>query len=71
MTRWQYKAFKFEPDGFFQGGKIDAAKMENTLNLLGREGWELTSIVAVNAVDGITRNIAVVLKRPVPETATG
>ena len=71
MTRWQYKAFKFKAEGFFFGGKIDHAKLENTLNLLGHDGWELVSIVTVNANQGITEDIAVVLKRPVAQAPTG
>ena len=63
MTHWQYKTFKFEATGW-QGGKIDPAKLENTLNLLGQDGWELVAIVTANGGGGWTGDIVPVLKRP-------
>jgi hypothetical protein len=63
--RWEYKAFKFKAEGFWQGGKIDHGKLENTLNLLGHDGWELVSITAAQA-RGWTEDIVAVLKRPRP-----
>ena len=65
------QGLQVKAEGFFFGGKIDHAKLENTLNLLGHDGWELVSIVTVNANKGITEDIAVVLKRPVAEAPTG
>ena len=70
MTRWQYKTFKFKPEGFFQGGKIDHGKLENTLNLLGHDGWELVSIMSAMS-SGWTGDIVAVFNRPAAQAPVG
>jgi hypothetical protein len=42
MTSWEYKVFSIQKS--FWGGK-DKRNPEKILNDMGRDGWELTSIV--------------------------
>ena len=41
--RWEYKTFKYCKRSFFTGA-VNAEALEQMLNDLGREGWELVSI---------------------------
>lgn len=41
--RWEYKTLKFTKRQFFTGA-MDPEALEQMLNDLGREGWELVSI---------------------------
>jgi hypothetical protein len=61
---WQYRTFKFQAEGFWQGGQIDAAQLEEELNRLGEQGWELATIVVASVTRGKTKDIVAVLKRP-------
>ncbi|MEZ6143467.1 MAG: DUF4177 domain-containing protein [Zavarzinella sp.] len=63
MRRWEYKTIKFEAEGFWQGGKIDATRLEAALTQLGAVGWELVTIVTATAGQGWTKDIVAVLKR--------
>ena len=51
--------------GLIPGGKIDAQKLTDRLNQLGNESWELVSVFDTNMLDGQTRDVFAVLKRPV------
>jgi hypothetical protein len=64
MTRWQYQTAKFEAEGFWLGGKIDAPRLQSTLDQLGAVGWELVTIVTASGGQGWTKDIVAVLKRP-------
>lgn len=59
---WEYKTLTMTTKGIF-GGKVDAAALEQQLNELGRQEWELVSVVATNYCNGQTRTITAILKR--------
>ena len=63
MTRWEYATVKFEPKGWF-GGKTDPDQLQEHLNILGDEGWEVTGIIETNSSQGSTREVVILLKRP-------
>jgi hypothetical protein len=50
--------------GVVLGGKIDGQKLNNRLNELGAEGWELVSVFDTNMLEGKTRDVIAILKRP-------
>ena len=50
--------------GFILGGKLDAQKLTDRLNQLGEEGWELVSVFDTNMLEGKTRDVFAILKRP-------
>jgi hypothetical protein len=50
--------------GLILGGKLDAQKLTDRLNQLGEEGWELVSVFDTNMLEGKTRDVFAILKRP-------
>jgi len=54
----------FQATGWFLGGKLDGKKLNDHLNRLGKEGWELVSTFDTNFTQGGTRDVVAVLKRP-------
>lgn len=64
---WEYKTLQFDfQSGIFfsQGGLFDSSILTNELNRLGWDGWELVSTLDTNNVQGATRFVVAVLKRP-------
>lgn len=62
--KWEYMTVFFEAHGWFQGGKLDGQNLTDRLNRLGQEGWELVSAFDTNVQGGGTRDVVMVLKRP-------
>ena len=65
MKKFEYKTIEFEPSGkFIQRIKMDTSDLENQLNELGNDGWEL-----VNSTDyslqGYTQKVIMFFKREV------
>lgn len=60
---WEYKTVskKAQP---FKDVKIDLQEFDTSLNLLGKDRWELVSAVAVHEQDAL-ENIIYTFKRPV------
>lgn len=64
---WEYKTLQldFQSGSFFSmGGQFDAKILSTELNRLGWDGWELVSTFDTNNVQGATRFVIAVLKRP-------
>lgn len=62
--KWEYMTLMLPASGFILGGKIDGQKLTDRLNQLGSERWELVSVFDTNMLDGKTRDVIAVLKRP-------
>ena len=62
--KWEYMTLMLPASGFILGGKIDGQKLTDRLNQLGSEGWELVSVFDTNMLDGKTRDVIAILKRP-------
>ncbi len=62
MHMWEYKTVEFETTGFM-GGKLDIHTFNQTLNELGRDGWELVSCFDTNQSQGASRLVIAVFKR--------
>jgi hypothetical protein len=54
--RWEYKTLSFKKRSFFSGA-IDAEALNQQLDALGREGWELVSVLGGHS------GVVAVLKR--------
>ncbi|UCF13559.1 MAG: DUF4177 domain-containing protein [Thermoplasmatales archaeon] len=54
MVSWEYKVF--ETDKSFWGAK-DKIDIDNTLDELGRDGWELISVVPLSTTSGSTTGL--------------
>ena len=61
--KWEYKTIKLATTGF-TGGKLDETKLEQFMNELGSQGWELVSAFDTNQAQGETRDVVVIFKRP-------
>ena len=64
---WEYQtlAFNFAGEAFIsQGGLFNSQKFNHEMNRLGWDGWELVSVFDTNRVQGGTRFVVAVLKRP-------
>lgn len=62
--KFEYKSLTIPAEGLF-GGKVNAQELEQRLNALGAEGWELVNTFASNETYGKTGYIVSVFKRPV------
>ena len=63
--KWEYMTLMLPATGFILGGKIDGQRFTDRLNQLGGEGWELVSVFDTNMIEGKTRDVIAVLKRPI------
>ncbi|MEA3422666.1 MAG: DUF4177 domain-containing protein [Bacillota bacterium] len=59
---WEYRVEMFWSGGFF-GGKVNKTEVENTLNDLSNQGWEVVSTTSLNRFFGETHNVLYTLKR--------
>ena len=62
MKRYEYKVLDVIAKGFF-GGKIDFAALNEKLDELGEDGWEVAAMEDTNMYEGASRSIVVILKR--------
>lgn len=62
--KWEYMTLMLPATGLIFGGKINAQKLTDCLNDRGSEGWELVSVFDTNMLEGKTRDVVAVLKRP-------
>ncbi|MCF8020830.1 DUF4177 domain-containing protein [Petrocella sp. FN5] len=63
MKKWKYKVVEFDTKKSFGGGKIDRQYIEDQLNELGRQGWEIISNFTTNEGYGNTKKIVYTFKR--------
>ncbi|MBM3989426.1 MAG: DUF4177 domain-containing protein [Planctomycetes bacterium] len=59
---WEYKGVAFESDGVFEAS-FDRRALEQKLNALGHEGWDLVSLIATADSGGETGGLLAVLER--------
>ena len=62
--RWEYLTYKYETRGFF-GGKVQPDELRDVLNRFGAQGWELVSAFDTSVHQGASRDIIMILKRPI------
>lgn len=65
-NRWQYATLKIDVDRYILGPDIDVKEIGTHLNGFGGQGWELVSMIDVNAGEGRTTELVAVFKRPMP-----
>lgn len=61
--KWEYKTIKLVAKGLM-GGKIDPDQLDQTMNELGAQGWELGAAFDTDVAGGGTRDVIVIFKRP-------
>ena len=63
--RWEYKSIKMTTHPTFAAGKLDEAALDNALNDLGGQGWELVAVFPLSQTIGETRDVVAAFKRPI------
>jgi hypothetical protein len=64
-TQWEYTILKLPTEfGFFSGTDFNTDKLNNDLNAHGAEGWELVSMFDIEKVNGGSKFVMAVMKRP-------
>ena len=62
MEKFEYKVVTYDTKGLW-GGIIDHDQLENQLNMLGNDGWELVSSTSTNQAYGSSKSIVCIFKR--------
>ncbi len=63
---WEYKTIKLAATGFWSGGNTDETKLDQMMNDLGMQGWELAAALDTNEAYGNTKDVVVIFKRQRP-----
>ena len=62
MDKFEYKVVTYDTHGFF-GGSVEENQIENQLNQLGNDGWEMVGCTSSNQSYGATKSIVCIFKR--------
>ncbi|MBI5758780.1 MAG: DUF4177 domain-containing protein [Planctomycetales bacterium] len=62
--QWEYQVVTFDGSDWISAGKPNMATINDGLNTLGKQGWELVSAFDTNHAGGATRLCVFTLKRP-------
>lgn len=65
MKKWEYRTIKLGTTGWFTGGNLDEKKLDDYMNALGRDGWELVSAFDTNQAYGASKDVIAIFKREV------
>ncbi len=63
MTKWKYKILEFNPTRSLMVTKVDKKAIENELNDLGKQGWEVVGNFTTTDSHGSTKKIVYTLKK--------
>ena len=66
MTKWEYKIVKINILRYISSD-METNYLEDSLNKLGSEGWELINLFDLNLHEGKSSYVIVSLKRPIQE----
>ncbi len=71
MTMWEYKVVpmktRIRTSSYEDGGKPSIENVQDDLNVLGKEGWELVGIQDVTLEDGRMFTVAYLKRQKKPE----
>lgn len=65
--RWEYMILDVSVAGFWLGPNLDGNALTAKLNELGAEGWEALGLSDMATTQGRTKDLVIILKRPVPD----
>ena len=63
MKYFEYKTIKLGTTGWLAGGNLDEKKLDEHMNALGRQGWELVSAFDTNQAHGQSKDVVAIFKR--------
>lgn len=61
MQKWEYRTVKLDAEGWVDR-RVDFELLDEKLNSIGGEGWELVSVIHV--ISGSVNSVIAFLKRP-------
>jgi hypothetical protein len=61
---WEYTTKTLDISGWFTDGEVDPEQVDEILNPLGAQGWELVSSFSTTYGKGGSNNLVFILKRP-------
>lgn len=66
MQKFEYKVLGISATGdfFSSGGVVNFQALNDRLNELGADGWEVTGTTDINRGEGDTRSVLIILKKP-------
>ncbi len=62
MEKFEYKVVTYDTKGFW-GGTVETRQIEEKLNLLGDDGWEMVSCTSTSQSYGASKSIVCMFKR--------
>ena len=62
MEKFEYKVTVYDTKGFL-GGTVESRQLEDQLNLLGSDGWEMVGCTSTNQSYGSSKSIVCIFKR--------
>lgn len=64
MDKYEYKAFEFNMNLLWGGSvSVNTNELQNQLNILGNDGWELVSSSSTAGYQGRGNSVVCILKR--------
>jgi hypothetical protein len=63
MKKWEFLTIKLETSGWLVGGNFNETKLDEYMNILGEDGWELVSAFDTNKNQGASKDIVAIFKR--------
>lgn len=63
MEKYEYKMFEYNTQFSWASVSVNTDELQNQLNILGNEGWELVSSTPITVNNGRTKSIVCTLKR--------
>lgn len=62
--KWEYKTVKLSVTGFWGEVGLDTVKTDDFINQFGKQGWELVSGFDLNHIQGGSKEVVLIFKRP-------
>lgn len=62
--KWEYHIIKLDAHNY---GEFNDVTLNNQINGLGQKGWELVSGFSTNKLEGASRHVVLIFKRPQSE----
>lgn len=65
MQKWEYATLRISATGILTGGgQVDTDALGTALTRAGSEGWEVCGVIETNKFEGQTRDVIILMKRP-------
>ena len=61
--KWEYKTIKLDTTKYFVASVFEEGKLDQIMNQMGAEGWELVTAFDTNVGSGQTKDIVAIFKR--------